>query len=183
MSRPLFLCWLLNPPFWHMFARPHATHPTLKWGNCLKEHVGVMLSSMLYQNTGLNWYIKAQKINLDCWWYLFVGRYCWIKSTTLSCLLILAPKRCMLYCLLVCGGHRCKPLVSKFVSNFRFFNMLKIAHKHPQGYWNPYPLLIEGLDLGLWASLMGYLFVQMVIMPFSPVLIIWQSTLFWLHLL
>ena len=47
--------------------------------------------------------------------------------------------------------------------------MLKIAHKHPQAYWNPYPLLTEGLDLGLWTLSLGCLLVQMVAMPFSPV--------------
>ena len=95
-----------------------------------------------------------------------------MKSTTLSCLLILGPKRCMLCCLLVCGGHRCEFPVREFVSNVRFVNMLKIAHKHPQAYWNLYPLLTEGLDLGLWILSLGCLLVQMVVMPFSPVLII-----------
>ena len=33
--------------------------------------------------------------------------------------------------------------------------MLKIAHKHPQAYWNLYPLLTEGLDLGLWTLSLG----------------------------
>ena len=56
--------------------------------------------------------------------------------------------------------------------------MLKIAHKYPQAYWNPYPLLREGLDLGLWISSLGCPLVQMVAMPFSPVLIVGQSTLF-----
>ena len=64
-----------------------------------------------------------------------------MRSTTLSCLLILGLKRCMLCCLLMCGGHRCEFLVSKFVSNVKFVNVLKIAHKHPQAYWNRYPLL------------------------------------------
>ena len=63
-------------------------------------------------------------------------------------------------------------LVSKFVSNVKFANMLKIAHKHPQAYCNLYPLLTEGLDLGLWILSLGCLLVQMVVMPFSPVLII-----------
>ena len=72
----------------------------------------------------------------------------------------------------VCGGHRCKFLVSKFASNVRFVNVLKIAHKHPQAYWNLYPLLTEGLDLGLWILSLGCLLVQMVAMPFSPVLIV-----------
>ena len=128
--------------------------------------------------TGLNWYIKALESSLDCWCHLLVSRYCWIKSTTLSCLLILGLKRYMLCCLLMCGGHRYKKLIRKFVNNVRFVNVLKIAHKHPQAYWNPYPLLTEGLDLGLWALSLGCLLVQMVAMLFSPVLIIWQSTLY-----
>ena len=89
-----------------------------------------------------------------------------MRSTRLSCLLILGPKRCMLCCLLVCGGHRCEFLVSKFVSNVKFVNMLKIAHKHPQAYWNLYPFLTEGLDLGLWILSLGCLLVQMVAMHF-----------------
>ena len=72
----------------------------------------------------------------------------------------------------MCGGYRCDNLVRKFVSNVRFVNMLKIAHKHPQVYWNPYPLLIEGLDHGQWTLLLGYLYVQIVEMLFSPVLIV-----------
>ena len=95
-----------------------------------------------------------------------------MKSTTLGCLLILAPKRCMLCCLLKYGSHTCEKLVREFVSIVRFFNVLKIEHKHPQVYWNLYPLLNKGLDLGQWTSLLGYLFVQMVVMPFSPVLIV-----------
>ena len=67
-----------------------------------------------------------------------------MKSTTLSCLLILASKRCMLCCLIMCGSHKCENLVREFVSFVRFVNMLKIAHKHPQDYWNLYPLLLEG---------------------------------------
>ena len=63
----------------------------------------------------------------------------------------------MLYCLLMCGGHRCENLAIEFVSSVRIVNMLRIAHKHPQDYWNPYPLLIEGLDLGQWTSSLGYL--------------------------
>ena len=79
-----------------------------------------------------------------------------MRSTTLSCFLILGLKRCMLFCLLVCGGHRCEFLISKFVSNAKFFSVLKISHKHPQAYWNRYPLLREGLDLGIWISSLGY---------------------------
>ena len=78
----------------------------------------------------------------------------------------------MLCCLLVCGGHRCEFLLSKFVSNVRFVNMLKIAYKHPQAYWNLYLLLIEDLDLGLWILSLGCLLVQMVAMPFPHVLIV-----------
>ena len=68
----------------------------------------------------------------------------------------------MLCCLLVYSGHRCEFLISKFVSNFRFINKLKIAHKHPQDYWNLYLLLIEGLDLGQQILSLGCLLVQMV---------------------
>ena len=95
-----------------------------------------------------------------------------MKSTTLSFLLILTPKRCMLCCLFVCGGYRCENLVRKLESNVKFINMLKIAYKHPQVYWNLYLLLSKGLDLGQWTSSLGYLFVERVVMPFSPVLII-----------
>ena len=56
--------------------------------------------------------------------------------------------------------------------------MLKIAHKHPQDCWNCNLLLIEGLELGLWISSLGCHLALMVEMPFSPVLIVWQSTLF-----
>ena len=65
--------------------------------------------------------------SLDWCCHFLVGRYCWMKSTTLSCLLILDPKKCMLCCLLMCGGHRCENLVKKFVSNVRSVNVLKIA--------------------------------------------------------
>ena len=140
--------------------------------------MGVMLSFILCPNTGLIWYIKAQKSSLDWWCHLLVGRYCWMRSTTLSYLFILGLKRCMLSCLLVCGGYRCEFLVSKFISPVKFVNVLKIAHKHPQACWNPYPLLSKGLDLGLWISSLGCPLVQMVAIPFSPVLIIRQSTLF-----
>ena len=64
-----------------------------------------------------------------------------MKSTTLSCLLILGVKRCMFYCLLVCGGHISEFLVSKFVSPVKFVNVLKIAHKHPQACWKPLPII------------------------------------------
>ena len=95
-----------------------------------------------------------------------------MRSTTLSGLLILGLKRCMLCCLLVCGGHRLEFLVSKFVSNVKFVNVLKIAHKPSQAYWNRYQLLREGLDLGLWISSQGCPLVQVVAMTFSPVLIV-----------
>ena len=101
-----------------------------------------------------------------------------MRSIILSCLLILGTKICMLYCLLVFGGLKCENHVRKFVSSVRFVNMPRIASKHPQVYWNPYPLLIKGLDPGQWTLSLGYLYVQMVVMPFSPVLIIWPSTLF-----
>ena len=54
-----------------------------------------------------------------------------MRCTTLSYLLILGLKRCMLYCLPVYGGHTCEFLVSKSVSLVRFVNMLRIAPKHP----------------------------------------------------
>ena len=137
-----------------------------------------MLSSMLCLNMGLSWFIKAQKSSLDWWCGLLVSRCCWTKFTTLICLLILDPKRFILCSLLVCGGHRCKLLVREFITYVRFGNMLKIAHKHPQAYWNHYLLLTEGLDLGLWILSLGCLLVQMVAMPFSPILIVLQSKLF-----
>ena len=95
-----------------------------------------------------------------------------MRSRTLSSVLILGLKRCMLCCLLMCGGHRCEFLVSKFVSHVKFVNVLKIAHKHPQACWNPYSLLIEGLDLGLWILSLGCHLVQMFAMLFSTVLIV-----------
>ena len=90
----------------------------------------------------------------------------------LSYLLILGPKRCMLYCLLVSGGPRCENHVRDFVSGVKFVIMLRTALRHPQVYWNPYSLLIEGLDHGQWTLLLGYLYVQMDVTLFSPVLII-----------
>ena len=89
-----------------------------------------------------------------------------MKSTILSYLLILGIKICMLCFLHVCGGHRCEKLVRKFAKSVKFVNILKIAHRHPQVYWNPYPLLTEGLDLGQWTLLQGYLYVQMVVTLF-----------------
>ena len=59
----------------------------------------------------------------------------------------------------MCGGYRCENIVRKFFSNVRFVNMLKIARKHPQVYWNLYLLLNKGFDLGQWTSSLGYLFV------------------------
>ena len=93
-----------------------------------------------------------------------------MKSTRLSCLLILGAKRCVLCCLLVCGGHICEFPVREFISNVRFVNMLKIAHKHPQAYWNLYLLPTEGLDLDLWILLLGCFLMQMVVMLFSLML-------------
>ena len=71
-----------------------------------------------------------------------------MRSTILSCLLILGLRRCMFCCLPVSGGHTSEFLVNKSVGLVRFFNVLRIAHKHPQVFWNHYPLLKEGLDLG-----------------------------------
>ena len=78
-----------------------------------------------------------------------------MKSTMLSCLLILGTKRCMLCCLLVCGYKRCESPARDCLKSVRFVNILKIACKHPQVYWNPYSLLPIGLDLGLWALSLG----------------------------
>ena len=178
-----FISWLWNHLSWHVFIRPRGILQTLKWGSWLGEHVEIMLSFMLCPNTDLSWSLRVQKSSLDWWCRLLVGRCCWMRSTTLSCLLILGLRRCMLCCLPVYGGHTWEFLVSKSVSLVRFVNMLRIAHKHPQVCWNRYPLLKEGLDLGQWISSLGCHLVQMVVMPFSPVLIVWQSTLFWLHVL
>ena len=145
----------------------------LKLESWLIKHVGVMLSSMLYPNTGLSWFIQAQKSNLSWWCHLFISIYYWIRSTTLSCLLILGPKRCLLCYLLMCDHYKYEKLVREFVSLVKSINMLKIVHKHPQAYWNLYPLLTDGLDLGQWTLSLGCLLVQMVAMPFSPVFIIW----------
>ena len=95
-----------------------------------------------------------------------------MKSTMLSYLLILCPKKCMLCYLLMCGGHKCENLSREFVSSVGFVNMLKIAPKHPQVFWNLYTLVTGGLDLGLWILFLGYLFVPMVVMLFSPVSIV-----------
>ena len=65
----------------------------------------------------------------------------------LSCPLILGTKRCMLCCLLVFGGPKCENHVRGFASSVRFVNMQRTAHRHPQVFWNHYPLLIGGLDL------------------------------------
>ena len=183
MSKPLFYRWLLNPHSWHLFIKPCGIFQTLKWGSWLVELVVCMLSSMLCPKNDLIWFINAQKSSLNWWCRLFFGGCCWIRSTTLSCLLILGLKRCMLCCQLVCGFHKCNFLVSKFVSNVKFVSIIKIAHKHPPAYWNRNSLLREGLDLGLWILSLGWHLVQMVAMLFSPVLIVWQSTLFWLHVL
>ena len=40
----------------------------------------------------------------------------------------------------MCGGSICENLVGKFVSNVRFVNMLKIAHKHSLGLLEPLPI-------------------------------------------
>ena len=131
--------------------------------------MAIMLSFMLCLNKGLNSYIKAQKSSLNWCCHLHIGRYCWINSTMLSCPLILGTKRWILCCLLMFGGPRCMNHVRVFGSCFRFVNMLRTALRHPQDYWNPYPLLIEGLAHGQWTLSLGYLYVPMVAMPFSPV--------------
>ena len=93
-----------------------------------------MLSFMLYLNMGLNLYIKAQKSSPDWWCHLHIGSFCWMKSTMLSYLIILATKRCILCCLLVFGGLRCENHVREFVSSVTFVNVLRTARKHPQAY-------------------------------------------------
>ena len=166
-----------------VFIRPRGILQTLKWGSWLREHVEIMLSFMLCPNTGLNWSLKAQRSSLDWWCCLLVGRCCWMRFTTLSCLLILGLRKSMHCCLPMYVGHTWGFFVSKSVSLVRFVNVLRIAHNHPQACWNHYPLLREGLNLGQWISSLGCHLVPMVVMPFSPVLIVWQSTLFWLHIL
>ena len=90
----------------------------------------------------------------------------------LSCLLILGTKRCMLCCLLIFGGPKYKNLVKGFSNIIRFVNMQRTAHRHPQVCWNPYPLFTDSLDHGQWNLSLGYLYVQMVVMPFPPVSIV-----------
>ena len=72
----------------------------------------------------------------------------------------------MLYFLLIFGGHRCENHVREFANSVKFVNTLWTAPKHPQVYFNLYPLLIEGLDHDQWTLSLGYLYVQMVVMPF-----------------
>ena len=84
----------------------------------------------------------------------------WVQKDTLLC------------CLLMFSGSKYENLVKRFKKSVRFVKMLKIAHKHLQVCWNPYPLLINGLDHGRWTLSLGYLLVQMVAKPFSPVLIV-----------
>ena len=96
MPRLLFHRWLLNPHFWHMFFRPRGILQTLKLGILLGEYVGIMLSFMLWPNTDLSRSLRVQKSSLDWWCRLLVGRCCWMRSTTLSCLLTLGLRRCML---------------------------------------------------------------------------------------
>ena len=81
-------------------------------------------------------------------------------------------KKMHICCLLVSDGARCENPVSLFISSVRFVNVLRIALRHPQVYWNPYLLLIEGLDHSQWTLLLGYFYVQMVVTLFSHVLII-----------
>ena len=97
--------------------------------------------------------------------------------TIISCLLILGTKRCMLYFMLVFGEPKCKNHVREFMNSVRFVNMLNTAERHPQVYWNPYLLLIEGLYHGKWTLSKDYLYVQMAVTLFSPVLIVLPSTL------
>ena len=144
----------------------------LKCGSWHVGHVEIMLSFMLYLNMGLNLHIKAQTSSLDWWCPLHVGRYYWIRSTKLSCLLILDTERCMLYCLLMFGGPRCEKRVREFISSLKFVKVQSTALRHPQDYWNPYLLLIDGLDHGQWTLSLSYLYVPIVAMPFLPVWIV-----------
>ena len=121
---------------------------------------------------GLNLYIKVQKSSIYWWYHFYVGRYYWIKSTMQSCPLILGTKRSMLCCLLMFGGAKCENHVRAFASSARFINVLRTSHRQPQVYWNPYLLLIEGLNHDQWTLLLAYLYVQMVVAPVSPVLIV-----------
>ena len=127
----------------------------LKRGNWHVGHVAIMLSFMLYLNIGLNLYIKVQNSRLNWWCHLYIGGYYCIRSTMLSYLLILGTKRCTIYCLLVFSGHKCENHVREFVGRVRVVNMPKTAHKHPQIYWNPYLLLIKGLNHGQWTLSLG----------------------------
>ena len=151
MNKPLFHHWWLNPPFWHVFVRLHGIHQMLKWGSWLVRHVGVILSFIWCLNMDLISSIKAQKSSLDWWCCLFVSKCCCMKSIMLSFLLILGPKRCMLCCLLVCGGHRYKNHVREFEKSVRFVNMLKISYKHPRFTrtftycWSKVWILVNGL--------------------------------------
>ena len=133
------------------------------------EHVAIMLSFMLCQNMGLNLYNKAQTSSPDWWCCLHVVRYCWMRSTMLSCPLILGTKRCMLCWLLMFGGPKCENHVRGYAGSVRFFNMQRIARRHPQDFWNHYLLLIGSLDRGQWTLSLCHLYVQMVATPFSPV--------------
>ena len=182
MTKPLFHHWWLNSPFWHVLVRPHRIRQMINWGNWHIGHIAIMLSFMLWLNISLKIHIKPQKNSLDWWCHFHIGKYCWMKSTMLSCLLILGTKRCMLYCLLMFGGPRCENHVTEFISSVRFLNVLRTALKHPQAYWNPYLLLIEGLDHGQWTLPLVYLCANGCD-AISPVLIVWLSTLFWLHVL
>ena len=104
-----------------------------KWTQTARENY---VSFMLCPKTDFIWSLKAQKGGLDWWCRLLVSRCCWMRSITLSCLLILGLKRFMLCCLPVYSGHTWEFLVSKFVSLVWFVNVLRIPHKHPQDCWN-----------------------------------------------
>ena len=70
------------------------------------------------------------------------------------------------------GGPKCENLVKGFANSIRFVNMQRTAHRHPQVCWNPYPLLTDSLDHGQCTLSLGYLYVQTVAMPLSPVWIV-----------
>ena len=43
----------------------------------------------------------------------------------------------MLCCLIMFGGPKCANYISGFANSVRFANVQRIAHRHPQVYWNP----------------------------------------------
>ena len=77
-----------------------------------------------------------------------------VHNTKLSAHFWVLKDACFVICSCVVATGE-KTLFREFGSNVRFVNMLKIAQKHPQAYWNLYPFLTDGLDLGLWTLSLG----------------------------